>query len=384
MNSKLRTFSIVLSLGFALSSCDQESNEGSKLHGQIANADGVQLTLLRHSQALPDTISSAKLGADGNFEFYVNTGRLSFYTLEFEGAQEEIPPIFLALDSTHTDVDLSADLDNIKNDYRVSGSEDSEDIRNYFVEGSRYERILDSTMNALQTAAAGGDQALRVQLGNTYNNTRKEYRDYLIAHIDEKPSSIANYSILQRLDIMQDIERYKKVRDALEPRMAGNYFFDVLAEKTAQAERQLAAQNLLAPGSEAPEIVLPNPSGEMIALSSLRGKYVLIDFWASWCKPCRLENPRIVQMYNKYKDKGFEIYGVSLDRDKDKWIKAIEEDKLEWPQVSDLQFWNSAAAKMYNVQSIPFTLLIDPEGKIVATKLRGRALQNKMDEIFGG
>jgi thiol-disulfide isomerase/thioredoxin len=135
-------------------------------------------------------------------------------------------------------------------------------------------------------------------------------------------------------------------------------------------------------GSEAPEIALPTPSGEILALSSLKGKYVLIDFWASWCGPCRQENPNVVKTYAKYKDKGFEIFGVSLDKDKAAWLKAIENDQLVWKHVSDLQYWNSVGAQAYGVNSIPMTFLLDPAGKIVAKGLRGPALEQYLANIF--
>ncbi len=135
-------------------------------------------------------------------------------------------------------------------------------------------------------------------------------------------------------------------------------------------------------GSEAPEIALPTPTGEILALSSLKGKYVLIDFWASWCGPCRQENPNVVKTYAKYKDKGFEIFGVSLDKDKAAWIRAIENDRLVWKHVSDLQYWNSVGAQAYGVNSIPMTFLLDPAGKIVAKGLRGPALEQYLENIF--
>ncbi len=138
----------------------------------------------------------------------------------------------------------------------------------------------------------------------------------------------------------------------------------------------------LAVGQVAPDIALPNPDGDTISLSSLRGNYVLVDFWAKWCKPCRMENPNVVRMYNKYNDQGFEVYGVSLDRKREDWLQAIEEDGLHWTQVSDLKFWNSKAAQIYNIKAIPFALLLDPEGVIIAKNLRGPALEEKLAEIF--
>ena len=135
-------------------------------------------------------------------------------------------------------------------------------------------------------------------------------------------------------------------------------------------------------GAMAPEIKLATPAGPTLALSSLRGKYVLIDFWASWCGPCRRENPNVVKTYAAYKDKGFEIFGVSLDQNREAWLKAIEADKLVWKHVSDLQYWNSAGAQAYQVNSIPQTFLVNPEGRIIAKGLRGAALDNYLAKLF--
>jgi peroxiredoxin len=138
----------------------------------------------------------------------------------------------------------------------------------------------------------------------------------------------------------------------------------------------------LAIGSPAPEIALPDPDGNVVPLSSLRGKYVLVDFWAKWCGPCRRENPNIVRAYNKYKDKGFTVYGVSLDRTREDWLQGIREDGLTWTHVSDLKFWQSEAARTYNINAIPFSLLLDPNGIIIAKNLRGEALEKKLSEVF--
>lgn len=135
-------------------------------------------------------------------------------------------------------------------------------------------------------------------------------------------------------------------------------------------------------GAEALDFKLPDVNGKMVALSDLRGKVVLLDFWASWCGPCRMENPNVVKMYAKYKDKGFEILGVSLDKEKEAWLQAIRQDGLTWKHVSDLKYWQCEAARLYNVTGIPMTFLIGKDGKIIAKNLRGPALENKLKELF--
>jgi peroxiredoxin len=155
--------------------------------------------------------------------------------------------------------------------------------------------------------------------------------------------------------------------------------FDAFAQNQQQGP---AMQQGLPVGEMAPDITMDDPDGKSFSLSNLRGKYVLVDFWASWCGPCRAENPNVVNAYQRYKNKNFTILGVSLDQTKDNWLKAIKDDKLEWKQISDLKFWESAAVPLYKIQGIPYNVLIDPQGKIIASELRGPALEAKLAEVL--
>ena len=188
-------------------------------------------------------------------------------------------------------------------------------------------------------------------------------------------SAVSAYFVVKDFAYKLDLEGMKKVRGMLDASLAG-------AEYVKQIDSMIGRMEKVQVGSVAPDFTLPDVNGNPVSLSSFRGKYVLVDFWAAWCPDCRKENPNIVAAWNKYKDKNFAVLGVSLDRKKEQWLAAIEKDGLAWTQVSDLKFWNSEAAVLYCIRWIPMSFLLDPDGKIVAIGLEGEELHKKLEELL--
>ena len=228
------------------------------------------------------------------------------------------------------------------------------------------EYILPSTSETRKQELSQQMQQLQLSQNITVrhlleNNTTTLITAFLVTYFD---NDYATYADL-----------FEAVNNGLKDKYADNQFVKYVDNKV---------RTNLGPGRMAPEIEMSDPDGKTRKLSDLRGKVVMIDFWASWCSPCRMENPNVVKLYKKYHDKGFEIYSVSLDRNRDQWLRAIDQDGLEWPNhVSDLNGWTSSGGATYGITSVPSTVLIDRQGRIIARNLRGEQLANKLKEIFG-
>jgi peroxiredoxin len=213
---------------------------------------------------------------------------------------------------------------------------------------------------------------LRTESENIYN----DQLDLIYSFIEEKKSSyMAPFVISRYLVYELDYLSLDSLLQQIDPSVHNSLDYIRLSQRVETLKN-------VAVGKTVTDFTLNDPSGNPVALSSFRGKILLIDFWASWCGPCRRENPNVVKLYNDFNDKGFEILGVSFDEDFNRWVGAIEDDQLTWPHVSDLQGWGSAAGKLYGINSIPATVLVDREGVIVAKNLRGDALREKLEEIY--
>lgn len=273
------------------------------------------------------------------------------------------------------------------NPISITGSK--ADIRNIKIEGSQshadfmeFNKIFNPLIAELNGFAAliqkEEDEKKKEDLFAKYDSVVKKVNTEVGNFVTAKKSSLVSVFLLSvSSQVLADPA-------ALEQR------FNMLSEEVRNSEigkslaNSIAYAKVGAVGTKALDFTQNDVNGKPVKLSSFRGKYVLIDFWASWCKPCRLESPNLVKVYNKFKAKNFTILSVSLDQSKEAWLKAIEADKLTWTHVSDLQYWSNAVAQMYHIQSIPANFLIDPDGKVIARDLRGENLGKKLSGILDG
>ncbi|MEQ9425524.1 MAG: TlpA disulfide reductase family protein [Cyclobacteriaceae bacterium] len=309
---------------------------------------------------------------DGNLEFAFNLGipEPSFYRINF--AEKQFVNVIL----NNTDVFVTADGDKPIGFSEVKGSPDTD----YFYEVSKMQENYQQGVRAANAqfaqARSKGDIQQAMQAQQSGLTLQENFEKELKKKIWEMGPSI---TALFALNYLGSAENHYSFMDSLAQRFQAEL---PDSKYTRQLTVTVGQMSKLTIGSIAPEITLPTPEGDEISLSSLRGQHVLIDFWAGWCKPCRIENPNVLRAYNKYHDKGFEIFGVSLDRTRQQWLSAIEQDGLIWEHGSDLAYFRSQAAEDYQITAIPATYLIDPEGRIIAKNLRGPSLDAKLSELF--
>ncbi|HOU01186.1 MAG TPA: TlpA disulfide reductase family protein [Bacteroidales bacterium] len=337
------------------------------------------------------TVDSAIINEDGRFSFIRKVEYPSFYLLK----ADEKNYLTMLLEPGQK-IGLNAYSDSLNYPVFVTGSEGTSLMVAY---NKRLRRTVDqlSGLRSVYMLNLGSPQLVAVierldSLAQIYLNDLNTYtKKYIDDNLNSLVSLVALYQQVAPgeyvLHHQKDLKYFLKVDSSLSKLYPDYEPVQSLHAQVQSLLSDLNAQNLMSPlvsaGSEAPEIALPDPQGDTIRLSSTRGKVVLLDFWASWCNPCRKENPNLVKAYNTYHDKGFEIFQVSLDKTKDAWLEGIRKDNLEkWIHVSDIKYWNSIVVPLYKFEVIPTNYLLDKDGRIIASNLRGEDLNRKLAEIF--
>lgn len=376
---------------FIIQACGSDSNQFS-VEGKLENAGNEKLYLIELQTQGTQKLDSARLDETGEFSFSGYTNEPKFFMVRTT-PQNSVTLIIEPRD----DIELTGNAKSLSEEYVVKGSEGSREIM-------ELRKRLESTITRLDSLGKifrdnknqEDEGALRSRLNKESQEIINDQKAFTKDFVDRNINSLASLMALYQqigprsyvLDPQEDFEYFKKVDSSLMEKYPESEPVKSLHSQVQDMKQRMEGEQSdsehLAEGTEAPEIALPNPEGDTVELSSLRGNYVLLDFWASWCKPCRVENPNLVEAYNKFSNNGFEIYQVSLDRERSAWLDAIEKDNLDWYHVSDLKFWNSSAAQTYNIQSIPANFLLNEKGEIVAKDLRGDALQDKLNEIYSG
>lgn len=337
-------------------------------------------------------VDSVTPDQDGSFTLQTRAEEETIYNVRVE--KQDYPAASLVNDATAVSLSLfynPANLD-FPDRYEVTGSPLSKSLQTYMLAFNKQLEqvfVLGKQLDSLQQAAVVAPstiaevdtkrsflvQAVRQATDSALNaNTNPAFSMLVLGYYQSMAGNptvgLLGYSMEEVKSLVKRLSDKNPTHKGLE------------AVSILMAAQPKAPQGLV--GQSAPEFSLPDPNGKMISLSSFRGRYVLVDFWASWCKPCRMENPTVVDAYARFKNRNFTVLGVSLDQPngKDDWMSAVMKDRLTWTQVSDLQDWNSPVVPLYNIQGIPYNVLVDPDGKVVAESLRGEQLAATLEQVL--
>ena len=330
----------------------------------------------------PLLLDSAKLGDMGTAELKANAASEGIYELVFGENLQAIPLV-----NDAKQIKVTADLSKKNDFYTVTGSDASAKMQSLIDDIGKKNFEIEKDFASLDSLKrVNATDSLLLPATDKKNIAISDLNNYLKTFLSSSTSPTLSLLALSWASRSFTNGEFDSTLTALTGKFPGNQMliemkksFD--AQKTAAASDQSAAGASWV-GKPAPELEMPDLSGKNISLASFKGKYVLVDFWASWCGPCRMENPNVLKAFNKYKSKNFTILGVSLDKEKEPWQKAVTQDHLAWTQISDLKYWNSKAVETFGFQGIPFNILVDPSGKVIAQELRGEDLDSKLASVL--
>lgn len=339
------------------------------LNGVLTNNDQIKKVFLYEGGEIVD---SAFLNDDNKFRFRRTAPIPQFYNLKV-GENN----YFFVL-SNGEEVSFKANVKDPSGNYEVSGSETSNKIKEFSEINARYSiisREIEGEFQMRLKKEPSKEKEIRDELFVKYKDNLDKFSKEVLAFANRNVDNLAGFYAISSLDPSEYETEMMAYAAAIKDKFSKN-------AAVREFVTHMAELKPLTVGQKAPDFELMDTRGKTVKLSDFRGKYILVDFWASWCVPCREENPNIVKQFNIYKDKNFTILGVSLDNNQAAWLKAIKDDRLTWTHVSDLQAWNSKAAELYKVSSIPASFLLDPEGVIVAKNLRGQKLADFLEKTL--
>lgn len=339
-----------------------KNNDEFIVNGKFDNASGLKSVAIYKADKLVD---SAILDDKGEFKFTVISPDADFYYIS--AGQKTYPLIA----ENGDEIDFKADYSNETGEYELTGSEDSEKLKEFNKISARYGKIYMDIQKEYQEKVSANpavkDSIERVLIPR-FEKNMNDFAKESVEFAEKNKDNLAGFYAMSSLDQTKYESELLKYADDIKGK-----FPNTIAVQSFTAKMEKL--KTLAVGQTAPDFQMTSADGKELKLSQFRGKYVLLDFWASWCAPCREENPNVVKQYNTFKDKNFTILGVSLDNNKDLWLKAIKDDKLAWNHASELKQWDSDVVKQYSIEGIPASYLLDKEGKIIAKNLRGAELE---------